>query len=286
VVRFFWLADTTNHPGLREATTRLTWDIAGNIIKETVRAYVLDTDVLVAALRSDAGASRRILTLALNRRFEILLSVPLLFEYEAVLTRPEHLTASGASAQDVSDVLDGLAAVARRVTLAFRWRPMLRDPDDDMVFETAIHGGARAIITFNERDFLPVASEFGCLVMRPGAFLRLLESEIEWYCGGIKAVRRSNFALRLQPSLLDEARKLAESEGVALNQLINVAVAEKVSALRTEEYFAERARRADPRKIARILKRVGKGKAPVKGDELSDEFRDRSTKGRKSSRLW
>jgi hypothetical protein len=98
-------------------------------------------------------------------------------------------------------------------------------------------------------------------------------------------VRRSNFALRLQPSLLDEARKLAESEGVALNQLINVAVAEKVSALRTEEYFAERARRADPRKIARILKRVGKGKAPVKGDELSDEFRDGSTKGRKSSRL-
>ena len=72
-------------------------------------------------------------------------------------------------------------------------------------------------------------------------------------------MRRSNFALRLQPSLLDEARKLAEAEGVALNQLINVAVAEKVSALRTEEYFAERARRADAGKIARILKRVGKG---------------------------
>ena len=52
------------------------------------------------------------------------------------------------------------------------------------------------------------------------------------------AVRRSNFALRLQPSLLDEARKLAESEGVALNQLINVAVAEKISALRTEQYLS------------------------------------------------
>ncbi len=82
-------------------------------------------------------------------------------------------------------------------------------------------------------------------------------------------MRRSNFALRLQPSLLDEARKLAESEGVALNQLINVALAEKISALRTEEYFAERARRADPQKIARILKRVGRGKPPVEGDELS-----------------
>ncbi len=85
-------------------------------------------------------------------------------------------------------------------------------------------------------------------------------------------MRRSNFALRLQPSLLDEARKLAESEGVALNQLINVAVAEKISALRTGEYFAARAGRANPGKIARILKRVGKGNAPVEGDELPPEF--------------
>jgi hypothetical protein len=85
-------------------------------------------------------------------------------------------------------------------------------------------------------------------------------------------VRRSNFALRLLPSLLDEARKLAESEGVALNQLINVAVAEKVSALRTEEYFAARAGRANPAKVARILKRVGKGNAPMAGDELPADF--------------
>ena len=85
-------------------------------------------------------------------------------------------------------------------------------------------------------------------------------------------MRRSNFALRLQPSLLDEARKLAESEGVALNQLINVAVAEKVSALRTEEYFAARARRADLGKIGRVLKRVGKGNAPMAGDELPAEL--------------
>jgi hypothetical protein len=84
--------------------------------------------------------------------------------------------------------------------------------------------------------------------------------------------RRSNFALRLQPSLLDEARKLAEAEGVALNQLINIAVAEKVSALRTQEYFAARARQANPRKIARILKRVGKRNAPMAGDELPAEF--------------
>ena len=63
-------------------------------------------------------------------------------------------------------------------------------------------------------------------------------------------MRKSNFALRLQPSLLDEARKLAEAEGVALNQLINVAVAEKLSALRTEEYFREKGRRGNRRNLA------------------------------------
>jgi HicB family len=93
-------------------------------------------------------------------------------------------------------------------------------------------------------------------------------------------MRRSNFALRLQPSLLNEARKLAESEGVALNQLINVAVAEKISALRTEEYFTARARRADPAKIARILKRVGKGNPPVEGDELPPEFAAKKKRSR------
>ncbi len=84
-------------------------------------------------------------------------------------------------------------------------------------------------------------------------------------------MRKSNFALRLQPSLLEEARKLADSEGVALNQLINVAVAEKLSALRTEAYFAERAARGNPKRALKILKRAGKGKPPIKGDELAEK---------------
>ena len=60
-----------------------------------MKAYVLDTDVLVAALRSDAGASRQVLEAARTRRFDLLLSVPLMLEYESVLTRPERLAASG-----------------------------------------------------------------------------------------------------------------------------------------------------------------------------------------------
>jgi hypothetical protein len=81
-------------------------------------------------------------------------------------------------------------------------------------------------------------------------------------------MRKSNVALRLQVSLLDEARRVTEAEGVALNQFINVAVAEKLSALRTEEYFRERAERGDVAKAKRILKRAGRGNAPVPGDEL------------------
>lgn len=81
-------------------------------------------------------------------------------------------------------------------------------------------------------------------------------------------MRKSNFALRLQPSLLEEARKIAETEGVALNQFINVAVAEKVSALRTKAYFQERAVRADMPKALEVLKRAGKGEPPVEGDEI------------------
>jgi hypothetical protein len=88
-------------------------------------------------------------------------------------------------------------------------------------------------------------------------------------------MRKSNFALRLQPSLLEEARKLAEAEGVALNQLINLAVAEKVSALRTESYIAERAARANIPMALNILKRAGVGRRPVKGDELSRSTRSK-----------
>jgi hypothetical protein len=91
-------------------------------------------------------------------------------------------------------------------------------------------------------------------------------------------MRRSNFALRLQPSLLEELRKAAELEGVAVNQLINVAVAEKVSALRTEEYFQERGRRANRSETLRILDRAGKGNAPMPGDEIHPDLLKKSAR--------
>ena len=139
-------------------------------------SFVLDTDVMVAALRSDRGASRQLLLAALDRQFELLLSVPLILEYEAVLTRPEHLAACGLSAAEVGRVLDELAAVARPVRLAFRWRPRLSDPDDDMVLETAINGHASAIVTFNQRDFVSGTIGFRCAVISPATALQQIRS--------------------------------------------------------------------------------------------------------------
>lgn len=142
-------------------------------------ACVIDTDVVVAAFRSNAGASRRVVEAALARRFKVLVSVPLILEYESVLSRPEHLAASGASIEDVIAALDELAAVGTRVKLLVRMRPMLRDPNDEMVLETAINGRADAIITFNVRDFRGAAGHFRCLALRPGEIIRKLEAESE-----------------------------------------------------------------------------------------------------------
>jgi hypothetical protein len=83
-------------------------------------------------------------------------------------------------------------------------------------------------------------------------------------------MRTSNFALRPQPSLLAEARRTAEVEGVALNQLINVAVAEKLSAIRTESFFRERAQRANVPDAIEILGQIGKGNPPMKEDEIPE----------------
>src|SRR5579863_2712866 len=146
--------------------------------KTVAGSFVLDTDVMVAALRSDRGASRQLLLAALNGQFELLLSVPLMLEYEAVLTRAQHLTACGLSRTEVGRVLDDLAAVATPVRLAFRWRPRLPDPDDDMVLETAINGRASAIVTFNQRDFAGSGKEFNCAVILPAAALQQIRSSV------------------------------------------------------------------------------------------------------------
>jgi predicted nucleic acid-binding protein len=97
-----------------------------------------------------------------------------MLEYESVLNRPEHLAASGASGEDVSAVLYQLASVGKRVALEIRIRPILPDPNDEMVLETVTNGRADAIVTFNDRDFRPVVARFRCSVLRPREVIRRL----------------------------------------------------------------------------------------------------------------
>jgi putative PIN family toxin of toxin-antitoxin system len=136
---------------------------------------VLDTAVMVAALRSDTGASRRLLEAAFDGEFTLLVSVPLMIEYQAVLTRQEHLDASGLTVDEVDALLDAVAAVTEPVRLAFLWRPSLRDPSDDMVLETGVNGRAEAIVTFNRRDFTSVAGRFGIAILLPREALGKVE---------------------------------------------------------------------------------------------------------------
>jgi putative PIN family toxin of toxin-antitoxin system len=128
---------------------------------------VLDADVLVAALRSDRGASRQLLLAALDRRFVMLASVPLFLEYEAVLTRPEHAAAAGIAAEEVMVLLDALAAVSEPVRLSFLWRPWLKDPADEMVLETAVNGAADRLVTFNMRRLGAAVHSFGIVPAPP-----------------------------------------------------------------------------------------------------------------------
>ncbi len=128
---------------------------------------VLDINVLVAALRSDRGASRKLLLSALDGGLEVIASVPLLIEYEAVLTRPHHLLATGLSISETNAVLDALAAISEPIQLRFFYRPRLKDPADEMVLETAINGRADRLVTFNLRHFKDPAKEFGIVAITP-----------------------------------------------------------------------------------------------------------------------
>lgn len=128
---------------------------------------VLDTSIIVAGLRSRNGASRLWIEAILKRRHTLILSVPLLLEYEDVLLRPANATVHGLNEIEIGTLLDALCASAEQVELSYLWRPMLRDPDDEMVLETAVIGRADALLTFNVRDFAG-SERFGIHAEQPG----------------------------------------------------------------------------------------------------------------------
>ena len=139
---------------------------------------VFDADIVVAALRSDLGASRQLLMAALDGRVEMLVSVPLILEYEAVLTRPQLLKDVILTIGEVGGILDAIVAAAVPVEMRFLWRPQLKDPSDEMVLETAVNGAAGYLVTFNLRHLREAAALFGIRAAVPGQVLRKIRSEI------------------------------------------------------------------------------------------------------------
>ena len=126
---------------------------------------VLDTNVLVAAMRSRQGASYRLMTLLGSGKFEVSVSVGLVLEYESALRRTAPLDDG-----NIDYVLDFVCSVANKPKVYYLWRPVLRDPNDDFVLEVAVAGGCEAIVTFNKRDFAG-AERFGIRVVSPREFL-------------------------------------------------------------------------------------------------------------------
>src|SRR5438445_927632 len=135
------------------------YDIIGDM------KVVLDTDVIVAGMRSPSGASAAILREVRQGRVTLLVSVPLAMEYEAICSEAEHRLAAGLSESEVEVFLDAVVAIAEPVETHFLWRPQLRDPGDEMVLEAAVNGQADLLVTFNVRDFGTVPSRFGIELM-------------------------------------------------------------------------------------------------------------------------
>ncbi len=139
-----------------------------------VMRLVLDTNVVVAGMRSPTGASAALIDGALGREFTLVLSVALALEYEAVCRDPAQRRVSGLSEDEVETLVTALCAVAAPATTRFLWRPQLHDPGDEMVLDAAINGAADALVTFNRQDFGEAPARFGIALPSPKDALRKL----------------------------------------------------------------------------------------------------------------
>lgn len=107
-------------------------------------------------------------------RFDFALTIALYTEWQAVLTRQEHMP-PGVTVDATLGYLRYLASLAHLQDVHFLWRPFLHDPDDDMVLECAVASGSQYIVTHNVRDFRRVP-ELTVKAIKPADFLNLLRS--------------------------------------------------------------------------------------------------------------
>lgn len=136
---------------------------------------VLDTNIVVTALRSATGASNAVLREVAHGRLVSLVTPALFFEYEAVLKRAEQRLVHSLDLSGIDRFLAGLASASEAVEVNFQWRPQLADPNDEMMLEAAVNGRADALVTHNVKDFANAAPRFGLRVLRPGELLKEMQ---------------------------------------------------------------------------------------------------------------
>lgn len=134
--------------------------------------HIFDTNVFVAALRSRCGASFVILNVIRRGLVAGAVSQALFLEYADVLKREANQAEFWLEAESVDTILAVLADRLAPTSIYYRWRPQLTDPDDEMVLECAVNAQAETIVTFNKKDFLPAALQFGIAVLSPSEFVK------------------------------------------------------------------------------------------------------------------
>lgn len=141
---------------------------------DNILRVVFDTNVLVAAARSRQGASFQLISSLPSPKFELAISSSLYFEYLDVLLRPE-VRPPGLTDYEITDVVNEITKTARYQNIYFRWRPWLKDKNDDMILELAVASQSSHIVTFNIKDFRNITT-FGIEAITPSNFLELLRS--------------------------------------------------------------------------------------------------------------
>jgi putative PIN family toxin of toxin-antitoxin system len=137
---------------------------------------VLDTNVLIAAMRSPTGASARLMAAAHDGRITALASATLFVEYEAVMTRPDHMQIANVTTVEVGEALGVLAQLIEPVAIHFSIRPEATDANDDMVLEVAVNGRADGLVTFETSTFEPAALRHGIRLMTPAQAWAMVKS--------------------------------------------------------------------------------------------------------------
>ena len=131
---------------------------------------VIDTNVLISALKSKQGASYKLIYALPKGLFVPNVSVPLFLEYESVAKRQGLI--SKLSSQEIDSILEYFLSKSSIQKIFFLWRPFLKDPKDDLVLEVAVESQSEYIITFNTKDFKG-CSKFGIKIVTPQEFIRM-----------------------------------------------------------------------------------------------------------------